>query len=153
MSSRSTPWACTCSTTSGSRRWCRFARQAGAGSHSSSPLRCALSAGRARRSTRSRSSEMLHLRVYGPSHALTEVGSGLEEAGAARNVALAQGVRAGHVLLTAEVLPESADAVLAYLIRRGVTAEDIALARLDEITPVASDHAATSLIWADVLGQ
>ena len=96
---------------------------------------------------------MLHLRVYGPSHALTEVGSGLEEAGAARNVALAQGVRAGHVLLTAEVLPESADAVLAYLIRRGVTAEDIALARLDEITPVASDHAATSLIWADVLGQ
>ena len=31
--------------------------------------------------------------------------------------------------------------------------DDIALARLDEIAPVGSAHPATSLIWADVLGQ
>ena len=31
--------------------------------------------------------------------------------------------------------------------------EDIALARLDEIGPVSAGHSATSLIWADVLGQ
>jgi uncharacterized hydrophobic protein (TIGR00271 family) len=96
---------------------------------------------------------MLHLRVYGPSDSLTEVGQGLEDHGAARNVALAQAVRAGHVLLTAEVHPESADTVLEVLVRGGVAREDIGLARLDEITPVAPGHGATSLIWADVLGQ
>lgn len=96
---------------------------------------------------------MLHLRVYGHAEALTEVGEGLEDRGVARNVALAQGVRAGHVLLTAEVNPGSADAALAFLSGSGVTAEDIALARLDEITPVAGDHPVTSLIWADVLTQ
>ena len=35
----------------------------------------------------------------------------------------------------------------------GVAEDDIALARLDEIAPVGSAHPATSLIWADVLGQ
>jgi uncharacterized hydrophobic protein (TIGR00271 family) len=96
---------------------------------------------------------MLHLRVYGPSDSLTEIGEGLEGHGTARNVAFARGVRAGHVLLTADVHPGSADAVLDFLVRSGVTEEDIALARFDEITPVAADHRATSLIWADVLGQ
>jgi uncharacterized hydrophobic protein (TIGR00271 family) len=96
---------------------------------------------------------MLHLRVYGPSDSLTQVGEGLDDRGTARNVALAQAVRAGHVLLTAEVHPGSADAVLEFLARSGVREEDIALVRLDEINPVASDHEATSLIWADVLGQ
>ena len=66
---------------------------------------------------------------------------------------LAPGVRAGHALLTAEVHPDSADAVLEFLVSRGVAEEDIALARLDEIGPVGSGHPATSLIWADVLGQ
>jgi uncharacterized hydrophobic protein (TIGR00271 family) len=96
---------------------------------------------------------MLHLRVYGPSDSLAQVGEGLEDRGTARNVALAQGVRAGHVLLTAEVNPGSADAVLEFLARSGVSEEHIALDRLDEINPVAADHSATSLIWADVLGQ
>lgn len=96
---------------------------------------------------------MLYLRVYGRSDALIEVGKGLEDRGTARNVALAEGVRAGHVLLSAEVHPGSADAVLDFLLRSGVTEEDVGLARVDEITPVAADHAATSLIWADVLGQ
>jgi hypothetical protein len=62
-------------------------------------------------------------------------------------------VRAGHVLLTAEVHPESADAVLELLVRSGVPEEDIALARLDEIALVGPGRAATSLIWADLLGQ
>jgi uncharacterized hydrophobic protein (TIGR00271 family) len=62
-------------------------------------------------------------------------------------------VRAGHVLLTAEVHPESAHAVLELLVRSGVPEEDIALARLDEIALVGPGRAATSLIWADLLGQ
>jgi uncharacterized hydrophobic protein (TIGR00271 family) len=96
---------------------------------------------------------MLYLRVYGPSDSLVEVGEGLEGHEAARNVAVAQGVRAGHVLLTAEVHPGSADAVLDSLVRRGVAREDIALARIDEITPLVPQPAHASLIWADVLGQ
>ena len=96
---------------------------------------------------------MLHLRVYGPSDSLTQIGEGLEDRGTARNVALAQAVRAGHVLLTAEVHPDSADAVLDFLARSGISEGHIALDRLDEINPVLTDHSATSLIWADVLGQ
>jgi uncharacterized hydrophobic protein (TIGR00271 family) len=96
---------------------------------------------------------MLFLRVYASSATLGEVAQGLEEHGVARHVMLAQGVRAGHALLTAEVHPESADPVLDFLVSRGVPHDDIALARLDEIAPVGSAHPATSLIWADVLGQ
>ena len=96
---------------------------------------------------------MLHLRVYGPSDSLTEVGEGLEDHGAARRVAFAQGVPAGQLLLTAEVHPESADAVLEYLLSAGLEREDIALARFDEVGPVTTGHPVASLIWADVLGQ
>ena len=95
---------------------------------------------------------MLHLRVYGPADSLTEIGEGLEDHGAARNVALAQGVRAGHVLLTAEVSAEWADGVLELLVDSGVDEDDIRLARLDEIGPIRPGRSA-SLIWADVLGQ
>jgi hypothetical protein len=95
---------------------------------------------------------MLQLRVYGLSDSLTEIGEGLEDHGAVRNVALSQGVRAGHVLLTAEVAAEWADRVLELLVARGVAKEDIALARFDEIGPIRPGHPA-SLIWTDVLGQ
>ena len=96
---------------------------------------------------------MLFLRVYALSATLDEVARGLDEHGSARHVTLAPGVRSGHALLTAEVHPDSADPVLEFLLSSGVAEEDIALARLDEIAPVGSAHPATSLIWADVLGQ
>jgi uncharacterized hydrophobic protein (TIGR00271 family) len=96
---------------------------------------------------------MLHLRVYGPSDALTKIGEGLEDRGTAGRVALSHGVRSGHVLLTAEVHSEAADAVLDFLVESGVAKEDIRLARLDEVGPIRAGHAAASLIWADVLGQ
>jgi uncharacterized hydrophobic protein (TIGR00271 family) len=96
---------------------------------------------------------MLQLRVYGPADSLTEIGEALEDHGAARNVALAPGVRAGHVLLTAEVYAESADPVLELLVASGVAEDDIKLARLDEIGPIGPGRTAGSLIWADVLGQ
>jgi uncharacterized hydrophobic protein (TIGR00271 family) len=96
---------------------------------------------------------MLQLRIYGPSESLTDVGRGLEDDGGARNVALAPAVRAGHVLLTAEVHPESADAVLDALARGGVAQDAIALARIEEITPMPPGRNERSLVWADVLGQ
>jgi uncharacterized hydrophobic protein (TIGR00271 family) len=95
---------------------------------------------------------MLHLRVYGPSDSLTEIGDGLEAHGAVRNVAVAQGIRAGHVLLTAEVSADWADRVLELLVSRGVAEEDIGLARFDELGPIRPGRAG-SLIWTDVLGQ
>lgn len=73
---------------------------------------------------------MLNLRVYGHADSLARIGGDLEDRGAARNVALAPGVRAGYVLLSAEVFAESADAVLELLVRSGVAEEDIKLARL-----------------------
>ena len=96
---------------------------------------------------------MLFLRVYARSATLGDVAEGLEAHGSARHVTLAPCVRSGHALLTAEVHPESADPVLEFLLASGVPADDIALARLEEIAPVDSAHPATSLIWADVLGQ
>ena len=96
---------------------------------------------------------MLFLRVYATAALLSEVAQGLEEHGSARHVVVAQGVRSGHALLTAELHPESADPALEFLVSSGVAEDDIALARLDEIAPVGSAHPATSLIWADVLGQ
>ena len=96
---------------------------------------------------------MLFLRVYATTATLDAVAHGLDEHDSARHVTLAPGVRSGHALLTAEVHPDSADPVLEFLLSHGVAEEDIALARLDEIAPVGSEHPATSLIWADVLGQ
>jgi uncharacterized hydrophobic protein (TIGR00271 family) len=96
---------------------------------------------------------MLFLRVYSTTATLGEIAEGLDQQGSARHVTLAPGVRSGHALLTAEVHPESADPVLEFLVSSGVAEDDIALARLDEIAPVGSAHPATSLIWADVLGQ
>jgi uncharacterized hydrophobic protein (TIGR00271 family) len=96
---------------------------------------------------------MLHLRVYGASTTIAEVGNRLEDDGAARHVALAPGVRPHHTLLTAEINPESADEILTYLLRHGVTAEDIAFARFDDVAPGTAGHTDTSLIWVDVLGQ
>jgi hypothetical protein len=96
---------------------------------------------------------MLHLRVYGPADSLTEIGGDLEACRAARSVALAQGIRDGHVLLTAEVSAESADAVLELFMGNGVAEDDIMLARLDEIGPIKPGRTAASLIWADMLGQ
>jgi hypothetical protein len=65
---------------------------------------------------------MLHLRVYGHADSLTRIGRDGEDRGAARNVALAPGVRAGYVLLSAEVFAESADAHLDHHDpRRGVS--------------------------------
>jgi len=96
---------------------------------------------------------MLHLRVYGVSHTIVEIGNWLEDDGSARHVALAQGVRPHHTLLTAEISPEVADDVLDHLLTHGVTGEDIAFARFDDVAPGTAGHTDTSLIWVDVLGQ
>jgi uncharacterized hydrophobic protein (TIGR00271 family) len=96
---------------------------------------------------------MLHLRVYGRSSHLVEVGATLEDEGAVRHATLAQGVHRGHGLLTAEVEGQSADRVLEFLFGRGYSEDDIALARFDDAGPVARRRPAALLIWADMVGQ
>jgi uncharacterized hydrophobic protein (TIGR00271 family) len=96
---------------------------------------------------------MLDLKVFGETSRLEPLGRELDHEGYARAVALAPGVRTGHSLLTAEVQPEAADEVLARLRRAGVSREDVALVRLDDIGPFRRGRATASLVWADVLGQ
>jgi uncharacterized hydrophobic protein (TIGR00271 family) len=96
---------------------------------------------------------VLQLSVYGPSSKLTEVGADLEDAGHARHVALAPGIRDGQGLLTAEVDRGSADSVLQFLSELGLPSEQVALSRLDDVGTLHSSAGVSSLIWADVLGQ
>jgi uncharacterized hydrophobic protein (TIGR00271 family) len=94
---------------------------------------------------------MLHLRVYGPVALLRDTAERLEERGDVTRSVVAAGVRPGHALLTAEIVPGSSDAVLDFLAGQ-VPPEDVAIARLDEIGLTAPGRISPSLIWADVLG-
>ncbi len=96
---------------------------------------------------------MFHLRAYGTSQAMADIGAELDRNGVAHRVAVAAAVRAGHSLLTAEVRPGSADEVLDFMHDRGVMPDDVALARVEEIGRPARGSADAGLIWADMLGQ
>jgi uncharacterized hydrophobic protein (TIGR00271 family) len=94
---------------------------------------------------------MLHLRVYGPPSVLTHLAETLEERGDVSHSVVAEGVRPGRAVLTADVIPGSTDAVLEF-VGGHVPAHDVAIARLDEIGIAAPGRSSASLIWADVLG-
>jgi uncharacterized hydrophobic protein (TIGR00271 family) len=96
---------------------------------------------------------MLQLRVYGDTDALTAVGRELEREGAARHLALAGGLRAGSAVLTGDVTPDAADAVLRRLAGDGIPDRDIVLTRTEVIASAGADGESATLIWADVLGQ
>jgi uncharacterized hydrophobic protein (TIGR00271 family) len=96
---------------------------------------------------------MLQLRVYGPPEALAAAGHELEHEGSAQHLALTRGLRADSAVLTGDVAPEAADAVLRHLIGRGIPEPDMALTRSDDISPFGVGRPSASLIWADVLGQ
>ena len=84
---------------------------------------------------------------------MAEVGAQLERRGAARHVSLAPALRDGHALMTAEVSPAAADEVLDFMHEHGIPADDVALARVEEIGRPAGVPAGPGLIWADVLGE
>lgn len=96
---------------------------------------------------------MLQLRVYGRAEALTAIGNELDQGGTARHLAVAAGLRADGAVLTGEVAPESADAVLQQLVGSGIPEQDMVLTRSDDIGPLRAAGASAALIWADVLGQ
>ena len=96
---------------------------------------------------------MLQLRVYGESTALVVVAARLNALPGARHVSLVEQEAEGPALVTADVRSDAADPALAMLETLGIPAGDIALLRLDTITPEAGAGEASALIWADVLGQ
>ena len=96
---------------------------------------------------------MLQLRVYGRAEALTAIGNELDQGGAARHLAVTAGLRADGAVLTGEVAPDLADAVLQHLVGSGIPAQDMVLTRTDDIGPLRATGASAALIWADVLGQ
>ena len=96
---------------------------------------------------------MFHLRAYGTSREMADAGAQLESSGVAHHVSVAPAVLEGHSVLTAEVPPESADDVLGFMHDRGVTPDDVALARVEEIGRSPRTGTGASLIWADVVGQ
>ena len=96
---------------------------------------------------------MLQLKVYGAAGALSGIGRELEDRGAARHLALSQGLAPGRAVLAGDVIPGSADVVLRHLAARGVDEHDITLTRSDVIGANAADSAGVTLVWADVVGQ
>jgi uncharacterized hydrophobic protein (TIGR00271 family) len=96
---------------------------------------------------------MLQLRVYGRAEALTAIGNELDQGGTARHLAVTAGLRADGAVLTGEVAPESADAVLRHLVGSGIPNQDMVLTRSDDILPLSAAGASPALIWADLLGQ
>jgi uncharacterized hydrophobic protein (TIGR00271 family) len=96
---------------------------------------------------------MLHLRVFGDSAAMGEVAERLGGLAGARHVSMTNGVGAGDVLVTADLLAASADGALEMVRGLGVAAEDMTLLRLDAIGPSPTTDESVALVWADLLGQ
>ena len=96
---------------------------------------------------------MYHLRAYGETDALADLGSQLDHSGMASHLALVPALRDGQSVLTGEVSPDVADVVLDFVHEYGVAPKDVALAQVEEIGRPPSAPAGPSLIWADALGR
>src|SRR5262249_33720173 len=96
---------------------------------------------------------MLQLRVYGDSSAMAAVTQRLDGIAGARHVSLVETASEGAAVVIADLRSDAADRALALLEELGVSAEDIALGRLDRIAPGSGAGELTAVVWADVLGQ
>jgi uncharacterized hydrophobic protein (TIGR00271 family) len=59
----------------------------------------------------------------------------------------------GHALVTADVPDDAVDAVLAEVTGLGVGPEDVALMRLESISPTDAQQPLGSVVWTDLLSQ
>jgi hypothetical protein len=97
---------------------------------------------------------VLQLRVYADSRALVAVVDRLELlTGAARHVSLVESGSGRRSLVSADLRADAADPALTTLRELGVSGDDIALVRLDTISPEGGTSESSALIWADVLGR
>jgi uncharacterized hydrophobic protein (TIGR00271 family) len=95
---------------------------------------------------------VLQLRVYGDSRPLARVADRLELLRGARHVNLVAGESGRRSLVSADLRADAADPALTTLRELGISADDIALVRLDTISPEGGTSE-SALIWADVLGR
>lgn len=95
---------------------------------------------------------MLQLRVFGPTTTLVEVAGRLRGQRYGRHPVLRPGVDTDRGMLTVEIEPAVADQALSVVEAAGIADDDVALVRLEEITPVRGGHV-PSLIWTDMMGQ
>ena len=84
---------------------------------------------------------------------MASVAERLDALPGARHVSLVERPTRGAALVTADLRADAADHALAALEALGVSAEDVALVRLDTIAPGPEAGDVTALVWADVLGQ
>ena len=96
---------------------------------------------------------VLQLRAYGDTPVMANVAERLDALPGARHVSLVERPSRGAALVTADLRADAADRALAALEALGVSAEDVALVRLDTIAPGNEAGDVTALVWADVLGQ
>jgi uncharacterized hydrophobic protein (TIGR00271 family) len=106
------------------------------------------------------SAEMLQMRVLVEDYEAKRVGDLLERAPSATRVVRAgTDLRNEHVLLVADIQPDSADAIVLELERAGVDAAAIQLVQLDSVATIeAGAHSwlatrSRALVWTSVVSQ
>jgi len=99
---------------------------------------------------------VLQLRVFGPASAMQAVADDVAAVPGARHVVRSDaGDHSDLALVTMDLDPEAADAVLGIVRRRGIPPDDIWLLRLEGLQPGRRGRrpAGSAVVWADLLGQ
>jgi uncharacterized hydrophobic protein (TIGR00271 family) len=96
---------------------------------------------------------VLHLRVYGPTQAMSEVAERLHALPGARHVVRSGEGPLGETVVTADLGSDSADEALEALARLQIPQEDIDLLRLESIGPTTAGRPLARVVWADLLSQ
>jgi uncharacterized hydrophobic protein (TIGR00271 family) len=97
---------------------------------------------------------VLQLRVFGPASAMQAVTDDVSALPGATHVVRSDaGDHSDRALVTMDLDPEAADAVLGIVERRGIPPDDVWLLRLEDFQPGRRRPAPASFVWADLIGQ
>jgi uncharacterized hydrophobic protein (TIGR00271 family) len=96
---------------------------------------------------------VLQLQVFGASQVVAQVASQLEVIPGARHVIVGGTGASGQALVTADLVDDAVDQVLARVNQLGLPSEDVVLLRLDSIGPAVAQRPLASVVWADLLSQ
>jgi len=97
---------------------------------------------------------VLQLRVFGPASAMQAVADDVSVLPGARHVVRSDASdHSDQALVTMDLDPEAADAVLGIVERRGIPPDDVWLLRLEGFQPGLRRPAPASFVWADLIGQ
>jgi uncharacterized hydrophobic protein (TIGR00271 family) len=96
---------------------------------------------------------VIELQVFGESAQISRFGEHLDELEHTWAVRVVPAARAGHSVVTAEVLPIALDGLMGELRDLGVPEENVTAKRVEVIGGQAAGPTETSVVWSDVLGQ